>query len=117
MFTQCSSLTTAPALPATTLAFSCYYDMLSECSNLETLPELPATTLADSCYQGMFYACTNIKLSTDEDSTYQTAFRIPSSGNGAVGADSLLNMFVKTGGSFTGTPEINKIYYTSNTVV
>ena len=64
MFYNCTSLTTAPALPATTLADSCYYYMLEGCTSLTTAPALPATTLADSCYTGMFYGCT--KLSSIE---------------------------------------------------
>ena len=50
MFSDCSSLTQAPALPATTLADSCYYNMFSGCTALTQAPELPATTLASYCY-------------------------------------------------------------------
>ena len=58
MFLRCSSLTTAPALPATTLATSCYLAMFNGCSALTTAPELPAKTLAASCYDAMFFGCT-----------------------------------------------------------
>ena len=34
MFSQCSSLTTAPELPATTLVRGCYSYMFNGCSNL-----------------------------------------------------------------------------------
>lgn len=54
MFYGCSSLKTAPVLPATTLAENCYTDMFLNCRNLTTAPELPATTLAEGCYSGMF---------------------------------------------------------------
>lgn len=60
MFYNCTSLTTAPELPATTLAESCYSRMFSSCSSLTTAPELPATTLAISCYANMFYGCTSL---------------------------------------------------------
>lgn len=67
MFESCTSLTTAPALPATTLSGyinvsvdGCYYYMFAGCTNLTTAPELPATTLVNSCYFGMFYGCTNL---------------------------------------------------------
>ena len=61
LFYQCTSLTTAPALPATTLADRCYYEMFRYCDNLRTAPSiLPATTLADSCYAGMFIDCTSL---------------------------------------------------------
>ena len=59
MFKDCTALTKAPDLPATTLATQCYYGMFNGCSSLTTVPEiLPATTLADSCYQYMFSGCT-----------------------------------------------------------
>ena len=60
MFQNCRSLTTAPELPATTLASNCYNGMFSLCEYLTTAPELPATTLADYCYQGMFDSCTSL---------------------------------------------------------
>ena len=60
LFKECASLTTAPELPATTLAPFCYYGMFSKCAGLTTAPELPATTLADYCYSGMFYGCTGL---------------------------------------------------------
>ena len=50
LFTLCSSLTTAPELPATTLSDGCYYGMFSVCEALTKAPELPATTLAARCY-------------------------------------------------------------------
>ena len=61
MFYGCTSLTTAPELPATTLAEYCYYCMFRGCTSLTTTPELPATTLAEQCYYRMFYQCTSLK--------------------------------------------------------
>lgn len=60
MFSNCSSLTQAPELPATTLASNCYYYMFRGCTSLTQAPKLPATTLADYCYSHMFYDCTNV---------------------------------------------------------
>jgi len=57
MFEDCSSLTTPPELPATTLADYCYANMFNGCSSLTTAPELPATTLAERCYASMFIDC------------------------------------------------------------
>ena len=37
MFNGCTALTTAPELPATTLANSCYQNMFSGCYNLNTI--------------------------------------------------------------------------------
>ena len=62
LFQQCSVLTSAPELPATTLAEDCYQGMFWCCTNLESAPELPATTLMNNCYESMFLDCT--KLST-----------------------------------------------------
>ena len=61
LFSGCTELTSAPDLPATTLAESCYYYMFRGCTNLDTAPALPAETLANSCYDSMFLGCTNLK--------------------------------------------------------
>ena len=60
MFNGCTSLTTAPALPATTLARNCYAMMFNGCTSLTTAPALPATTLTPSCYNMMFRGCTQL---------------------------------------------------------
>ena len=62
LFDGCSVLTSAPELPATTLAEDCYHGMFWYCTNLESAPELPATTLMKDCYNRMFGYCE--KLST-----------------------------------------------------
>ena len=60
IFNRCTSLTQAPALPATTLAGSCYYYMFRGCTSLTQAPALPATTLASNCYDNMFQGCTSL---------------------------------------------------------
>ena len=60
MFRDCTSLTKAPELPATTLAVSCYDSMFTRCISLTQAPELPATTLADRCYSYMFSECASL---------------------------------------------------------
>ena len=57
MFRGCTSLTQAPALPATTLATGCYRHMFYSCASLTQAPALPATTLATGCYSNMFRGC------------------------------------------------------------
>ena len=64
MFSGCTSLTTAPELPATTLTTECYADMFSGCTSLTTAPVLPAGTLADWCYAEMFSDCTSLNSVT-----------------------------------------------------
>ena len=64
MFRDCTSLTTAPALPATTLANFCYAMMFYGCTSLTTAPVLTATTLTRACYLDMFRHCTNLNSVT-----------------------------------------------------
>ena len=60
LFKNCNVLTSAPELPATTLAGNCYDGMFYGCTSLTDAPELPATTLAGFCYDSMFYGCTSL---------------------------------------------------------
>ena len=60
MFIRCKSLEEAPELPATVLKNFCYEQMFKECINLKTVPKLPAETLADNCYTQMFQGCTSL---------------------------------------------------------
>ena len=117
MFRGCTSLTTAPSLPATTLATRCYSSMFNNCTSLTTAPSLPATTLANYCYSYMFNGCTSIKIAISKSLEYDKEYRVPKSGNGVTAPVALNNMFTQTGGTFTGTPSINTTYYTSNTIV
>ncbi len=111
MFSGCTSLTTAPELPATALDYGCYQSMFDGCGRLTTAPELPATTLATFCYSSMFAGCESIKLSETETPEYSIPYSVPSGGDGTTAKYALNNMFVGTGGTFAGTPEINKTYY------
>ena len=117
MFQNCTSLTTAPALPATTLKISCYSRMFKNCTSLITIPTLPATTLTDNCYTRMFENCISLKLSATKIGEYQYEYRIPVTGTGTTANWSLDDMFTSTGGTFTGTPTINTTYYTSNQII
>ena len=60
LFSSCTSLNTAPALPDTTLTKSCYQGMFQGCTSLTTAPALPATTLTEYCYDNMFNGCTSL---------------------------------------------------------
>ena len=60
LFQDCTALTSAPELPATTLAESCYSAMFSGCKSLKSAPKLPATTLALGCYNSMFSGCKSL---------------------------------------------------------
>lgn len=61
MFRNCTSLITAPELPATVLGSECYKHMFYGCTSLVNAPELPAETLSKSCYDQMFYGCKSLK--------------------------------------------------------
>lgn len=114
LFKGCTGLISAPELPAVALSQSCYYGMFQGCTGLISVPELPATTFAAFCYSQMFEGCTGIKLSTVQTDEYWKEYRIPTTGEGQSSDDiaiDLADMFTNTGGTFTGTPEINTVYY------
>ena len=57
LFYNCSNIVNVSSnflSAATTLAMGCYYNMFSRCTSLTTAPALPATTLAECCYNIMF---------------------------------------------------------------
>ena len=60
LFSGCTSLTSAPELPATDLAEGCYAAMFSGCTSLMKAPTLPATKLAKRCYELMFIDCNSL---------------------------------------------------------
>ena len=60
LFHGCSTLTTAPELPATTLADRCYEYMFCECTNLITTPQLPAESVPTAGYYHMFEKCSSL---------------------------------------------------------
>lgn len=117
MFYWCSNLSNSPKFLATTLWDNCCTDMFRNCINLETLPELLSITLTWYCYNNMFRWCSKIKLSTTQTWEYQTPYRIPATWTGKNGNMSLYQMFNETWGTFSGTPSVNKTYYTSNTII
>lgn len=104
MFYDCTNLTTAPELPATTLVNGCYNSMFYGCTNLTTAPQLPAETLVDRCYFNMFYGCTKLKVNT---SSGNKIFICPTS----IPTKAVEDMFTNTGGSFAGTPTAGNTYY------
>ena len=61
LFYNCKAMTSAPNLPAETLANNCYRGMFANCTNLVKAPELPAKILADDCYNSMFDGCTKLE--------------------------------------------------------
>ncbi len=92
MFYGCSSLTTAPTLPATTLAGGCYRSMFENCTSLVNAPELPATTMQYGCYQYMFRGCTSLTTAPELPATTL--------------AESCYNSMFRNCGSLTTAPEL-----------
>lgn len=117
LFSRCKGLVYPPKMPATTLSILCYSSAFYQCESLAALPALYATNLSDECYASLFNGCSSIKLSETRTGEYQTEYRIPASGTGTVGTDSLQYMFNNSGGTFAGTPTANTTYYTSNSVI
>ena len=69
LFNGCTALTTAPELPATTLAAYCYEGMFYNCDALTIAPELPADTLAEHCYECMFHSCASLTTAPELPAT------------------------------------------------
>ena len=118
MFQNCKSLTTAPALPATTLANNCYSNMFSGCTSLTTAPALPATTLATNCYNSMFSGCKSLQVYSSSGTGHTKAWKIPTSGS-ASSYTSQSYMFYNCPGSYKSTSSVslNTTFYTQNTPV
>ncbi len=88
--------------------------MFYGCTSLTTAPSLPATKLAERCYYGMFYGCTAFKVSETKTGSYQYPWRIPTSGTGSTATSWNTGMLTNTGGPYTSAPVINTTYYVEN---
>ena len=49
-------------LEQTKLVINCYGNIFNGCTGLTSAPELPAVTLASTCYHRIFYGCTHLSL-------------------------------------------------------
>ena len=65
MFSGCTALKSAPELPAEALAYNCYGRMFKGCSALTYVPDLPATKMEAYCYNSMFANCTSLKFAPE----------------------------------------------------
>lgn len=81
MFDHCTALKTPPALPARILSWRCYNEMFRGCTSLESLPALPATDFYDHCYDAMFFECNQIEISKTPQDGYVNTFRVPANGS------------------------------------
>lgn len=74
LFEGCTSLQSAPELPATAMAQGCYFRMFAECTGLKSAPELPAEALAYNCYGRMFKGCSALTYVPDLPATKMEAY-------------------------------------------
>ena len=74
LFEGCTSLLSAPELPATTMEQGCYFGMFSECTGLTSAPELPANVLANNCYGWMFKGCSALASAPELPATKMEAY-------------------------------------------
>ena len=66
MFRNCTSLVTAPELPANEITYGCYSYMFYGCTSLKTAPTvLPGIGLRQFCYEYMFYGCTSLETAPE----------------------------------------------------
>ena len=107
LFFEATALVSAPDLPITELATTCYYQMFYKTS-IESAPELPATVVPDDCYSYMFQMCYQLKNSPDLKATsvgrnaYKSMFQACRALKNApeifatefVGAENCRNMFL-----------------------
>lgn len=77
LFSNCTSLTFAPELPATTLTENCYGAMFQGTS-ITNFPTLPASHVPNESYARMFFECTNLRgtgyisaLTSEENSFFR----------------------------------------------
>ncbi len=136
MFKGCTSLKAAPALPATTLKLNCYLNMFHNCTSLETAADLHITSdniyacsrmysgctslkklpsinfeTANNCIlSNMFANCTGIKISETQTADYSLPFNLGTTDT-SVSSEFAQDMFIGTGGTFTGSPEYGVTYY------
>lgn len=118
MFYGCTSLRTVPvSLPAnkvsddSSISSNGCYQMFYNCSNITTLPELHFKNISGSGLYQMFYGCSKIKLSETPSDEYNVPCRIGFALQNGQGDSAVSGMFTRTGGTFTGTPQTNKVYY------
>ena len=74
LFEGCTSLLSAPELPATTMEYGCYFGMFSECTELTSAPELPAKALAYNCYGMMFKGCSALTSAPELPATEMKSY-------------------------------------------
>lgn len=60
LFSACKIVDASNLILPDTAPANCYYQMFYNCTTLTTAPTLPATTLNSGCYTGMFNGCRSL---------------------------------------------------------
>ena len=96
----------------------CYNYMFYNCTSLTTAPALPATALENGCYQSMFGNCISLQVYSSSGTGHTKAWRIPTSGS-ASSYISQSRMFYNCPGSYKSNSDVslNTTFYTQNTPV
>lgn len=110
MFIGCAALTQMPDLNATNIGTNGYANMFEGCTKLKTIKPLNATTLANYSYKEMFKNCSGLIIS--EGSGENQFLSMPAGAPSNAGD----NMFVGTGGRFTGSPTASSNYFYNATL-
>lgn len=110
MFSNCSALTEMPDLSATNIGANGYANMFEGCTKLKTIKPLNATTITNYSYKEMFKNCSGLIIS--ETSGENQFLSMPAGAPSNAGD----NMFIGTGGRFTGTPTAGSNYFYNATL-
>lgn len=110
MFSNCDALTEMPDLSASNIGANGYANMFEGCTKLKTIKPLNATTLANYSYKEMFKNCSGLIIS--ETSGENQFLSMPAGAPSNAGE----NMFIGTGGRFTGSPTASSNYFYNATL-
>lgn len=110
MFIGCAALTQMPDLNATNIGSYGYANMFEGCTKLKTIKPLNATTITNYSYKEMFKNCSGLIIS--EGSGENQFLSMPAGAPSNAGD----NMFIGTGGRFTGTPIASSNYFYNATM-
>ena len=112
MFGGCTSLTKAPALPATTMTSGAYDNMFNGCVSLSIMPNLACNTIPANLFNGCV-GLTSIEIPANVTSIGANAFNgctgvnsieVPSTVT-SIGSNAFLNVLdINYNGSATGSP-------------
>ncbi len=98
--------------PNVTLPNDCFAHMFQDCTSLTQAPELPATTLDVACYHSMFEGCTGLSLTTTKDADHTLAWSVLDT---TADLNWNLNMFAGCPnvdlGNGSKEPRMNTVYY------